>query len=79
MAEPRASGVARLAMTFAAIAATLGGWLAMASGEPAPATSSAHVGAELPSLPPIPSVEQPTVTAPAARWPTPIATTRASR
>ena len=78
-ADPRRStATARFAMTLAAIAATLGGWLAMARVEQATPTAS---GAEAGSarLPPLPSLEPRADTTRPARRPVPIATTRASR
>lgn len=77
MADPRdGTRGARLVMTFTAVAATLGGWLALARTEPNPPSPSEPGVA---ALPPLPSLDLPKAPPPAARWPAPIATTRASR
>ncbi len=83
MADPRrATSSARLAMTLAAVAGTLGGWLALAMRDapPAPATDTADVERQVPPVPALPTLEPvPTSLAPESRRPKPIATTRSSR
>lgn len=68
----------KLVLSVAALAATLGGWLAMTVHD-APDTGPS--GLDAPSLAPLPTLEpRATDVAPApARRPVPVATTRSSR
>jgi hypothetical protein len=73
MADPRASsGLARAVLTLAALAATLGGWLAMAAGDRTPTVS----GIQAIPLPPIPDLEPGIAAAPLPARPRPAAITR---
>ncbi|HEX7603123.1 MAG TPA: hypothetical protein VF316_16010 [Polyangiaceae bacterium] len=79
MAEKQGpAGSSKLVVSIAAIAATLGGWLAMAVHD-APVASSS--GLDAPSLAPLPTLEpRASEVAPVpARRPVPMATTRSSR
>ncbi len=76
MAEPGAK-LARLWMTLGAVAATLGGWIALASADAQPPEP---VAPELPALPTLePTATLRVLPAPAARRPAPIAISRSSR
>lgn len=74
MADPRAaSAPARLAVTVAAVAATIGGSLVIAAGDAGDASTTGGAG----TLPPLPSLEPSAPVVPRPR--APIATTRSSR
>ena len=76
MAEPHGAG--RLVLSIAAVAATLGGWFAIAVRE-APVAAAPEPGATA-FLAPIPTLEPARETPPSpARRPVPVATTRSSR
>lgn len=74
MAERRAPG--KLALTVAAIASTVAGWLAMTVDE-APAESAST--SSMTSLPPLPTAVAARPLPRAARRPAPVAITRSSR